>query len=89
MRRLGSRCRDALADRVNGKRTDDDGCHHRCLVVGNEQDGVSAEARAACSGGGVRIEMAPGVDSLNVGVATAVLLNGFREREGAEEAAKC
>lgn len=57
----------------------------RCLVVGNEQDGLSPQACAACSGGGLRIEMAPGVDSLNVGVATAVLLNGLREREEGRE----
>ena len=43
------------------------------LVVGNEQAGISAPLLAACSER-VRIPMAPGQDSLNVGVACGVLL---------------
>ena len=55
-----------------------------CLVMGNEDTGLSPQCRAACSGGGLRIPMAPGVDSLNVGVAAGILLNGLVEREPAQ-----
>ncbi len=43
------------------------------LAVGNEQHGLSAETLAACTDH-VRIPMAPGQDSLNVGVAAGMLL---------------
>ena len=43
------------------------------VVVGNENMGVSAETQAACTEL-VRIPMAPGQSSLNVGVAAGVLL---------------
>lgn len=46
------------------------------IVVGNENTGLSAEARESCTGL-VRIPMASGQSSLNVGVATGVLLYAF------------
>jgi tRNA G18 (ribose-2'-O)-methylase SpoU len=53
---------------------------YRCLleppvavVVGNEQTGISAPVLAACTLR-VRIPMAPGQDSLNVGVAAGLML---------------
>ena len=46
------------------------------LVVGQEFDGVSPATLAACDRV-ARIPMAPGVDSLNVGVAAAVCLHRF------------
>ena len=54
------------------------------LVLGNEEKGISAQCREACGGGGVRIAMSPGVDSLSVVCAAAVLLNSFVEREHEE-----
>lgn len=44
------------------------------LIVGGEAQGAGHEARALAGNRGVYIPMAAGVDSLNVGVATAVLL---------------
>ncbi len=52
-----------------------------CLVLGNEDVGVSDSVRNAKGMRRVRISMAKGVDSLSINNATAVLLNGFRERE--------
>jgi tRNA G18 (ribose-2'-O)-methylase SpoU len=46
------------------------------LVMGSEFDGLGTEATATCDVL-VRIAMATGVDSLNVGVAAAVLLDRF------------
>ncbi len=46
------------------------------LIVGQEFEGVSAPTLAACDRI-ARIPMAPGVDSLNVGVAAAVCLHRF------------
>ena len=46
------------------------------LVMGSEFDGIS-DATAAICDGLVRIRMAAGVDSLNVSVAAAVLLDRF------------
>jgi TrmH family RNA methyltransferase len=53
---------------------------HRCalqppvaVIVGNEQEGISPALLEACTDR-VRIPMAPGQDSLNVGVATGVFL---------------
>ena len=43
------------------------------LVVGNEETGITPATRAACTAR-VAIPMAPGQDSLNVGVAAGVLL---------------
>ena len=43
------------------------------LVVGNEQTGISPPLLELCSER-VRVPMAPGQDSLNVGVAAGVLL---------------
>ena len=43
------------------------------IVVGNENTGLSTEARASCTEL-VRVPMAPGQSSLNVGVAAGVLL---------------
>ena len=51
-----------------------------CVVMGNEDTGISDEVRAVCHDR-VRIDMEPEVDSLNIGVATGILLHGFRERE--------
>jgi tRNA G18 (ribose-2'-O)-methylase SpoU len=44
-----------------------------CLVMGNEESGVSPAVREAADAL-VAIPMAPGVDSLNVGSAAAVFL---------------
>ena len=44
------------------------------LVVGTESHGLSAEARSRL-GAAVRIPMAPGIDSLNVATAAAVMLH--------------
>ena len=44
--------------------------------MGSEFDGLSADATATCDAL-VRIAMAAGVDSLNVAVAAAVLLDRF------------
>lgn len=49
------------------------------LVVGNEGHGVSAESSAATTRS-VRIPMASGVESLNVSVATGILLFEMRSR---------
>lgn len=46
------------------------------LVMGSEFDGLGPDATATCDAL-VRIAMAAGVDSLNVGVAAAVLLDRF------------
>jgi len=56
-----------------------------CLVMGNEDTGIGPEVREACTQR-LRIHMEPGVDSLNIGVATGILLSGFRERELRAEA---
>lgn len=46
------------------------------LIVGSEQSGLTPQTIAACDDA-ARIPMAPGVDSLNVGVAAAVCLHRF------------
>ena len=51
------------------------------VVVGAEFDGLSMKALRACSYR-TRIPMAPGVDSLNVGVAAGVLLARLAEARG-------
>lgn len=52
------------------------------VVVGNEQEGISRPVLEACSHR-VRIPMAPGQDSLNVGVAAGVMLYEiFRQKRG-------
>jgi tRNA G18 (ribose-2'-O)-methylase SpoU len=50
------------------------------VVVGNEEAGLSQETLAACSAR-VAIPMAPGQDSLNVGVAAGVILYELVRRE--------
>lgn len=52
------------------------------VVVGNEESGISPPVLRACSER-VRIPMAPGQDSLNVGVAAGILLYELVRREGA------
>lgn len=49
------------------------------LVVGTEFSGLTARTSAVCSAL-LRIPMAPGVDSLNVAVAAAILLDRLRAR---------
>jgi TrmH family RNA methyltransferase len=51
------------------------------IVVGNETEGLTEATLAACSSL-VRIPMAPGQDSLNVGVAAGVLLYDVVRRSG-------
>jgi TrmH family RNA methyltransferase len=51
------------------------------FVVGNEETGLRPPTLAACTGR-VRIPMAPGQSSLNVGVAAGVLLFEFVRRSG-------
>jgi tRNA G18 (ribose-2'-O)-methylase SpoU len=53
------------------------------LVVGHEGDGLSAAALRACAHL-ARIPMAPGVDSLNVGVSVGVALYEMARRPYAE-----
>jgi tRNA G18 (ribose-2'-O)-methylase SpoU len=53
-------------------------------VVGNETEGVTAEAMAECSQR-VTIPMRPGQSSLNVGVAAGVLLFECLRRAGGED----
>ena len=43
------------------------------LVLGHEGDGLSSDALGACAMR-TRVPMAPGVDSINVSVAAALLL---------------
>ena len=50
---------------------------HAALLVGTEGEGVS-EAALARATHRVRIDMEPGVDSLNVSVAAAIALHRFR-----------
>jgi hypothetical protein len=52
----------------------------RCVVLGNENTGVSLGVRDACTTL-LRIDMNPRVDSLSITVAGGILLNGLRERE--------
>jgi len=49
-----------------------------CVIVGNEQEGVSPELLSLCAVR-VRVPMERGTDSLNVGSALAVILYGIRE----------
>jgi len=51
----------------------------RCLVLGAEGDGISGAMLGQCDGS-VMIPMAPGVDSLNVASASAVLLYELARR---------
>ena len=51
-----------------------------CGVVGSEDKGISVAVREV-SKYLCRIDMAPGVDSLAITVASGVFLNGLRERE--------
>jgi hypothetical protein len=53
-----------------------------CVVFGNEDTGVGGAIRELCADSRVRINMAPGVDSLNIGVATGILLHWFAENDG-------
>jgi tRNA G18 (ribose-2'-O)-methylase SpoU len=51
-----------------------------CLVLGSESAGVSPAVRSVCQTQ-LRIDMAPGIDSLSITVAGGIALNGLRERE--------
>ncbi|MCW3055891.1 MAG: rRNA methylase, partial [Chthonomonadales bacterium] len=52
------------------------------VVVGNEQHGISRPVLEVCSAQ-VQIPMSPGQDSLNVGVATGLMLyEVFRQKTG-------
>jgi tRNA G18 (ribose-2'-O)-methylase SpoU len=55
------------------------------IIVGNEQSGISPPVLAACTEL-VRIPMAPGQDSLNVGVASGVLLYELLRQRMADSA---
>jgi tRNA G18 (ribose-2'-O)-methylase SpoU len=48
-----------------------------CVVMGNEDTGIGESVRGVCEQRRVRISMADGVDSLNIGVACGVLLHWF------------
>jgi tRNA G18 (ribose-2'-O)-methylase SpoU len=52
-----------------------------CCVLGNEDAGISEAVRGLPGLVRLRVDMVPGVDSLSINNATAVLLNGLRERE--------
>ena len=56
-----------------------------CCVLGNEHAGVSEAVRLVQGTRALRISMPPGVDSLSINNAAAVLLNGLREREADDE----
>jgi tRNA G18 (ribose-2'-O)-methylase SpoU len=58
------------------------------LVCGSEHDGVApaTRARAACT---LRVELVPGVDSLNVAVAAAIALHRLRPHPGGPRVAMC
>jgi tRNA G18 (ribose-2'-O)-methylase SpoU len=69
--------------------TDLHGCEFAlpvAFIVGNEQMGITQPLLAACTDR-VRIPMAPGQDSLNVGVAAGVLLYELLRRRLAEKTA--
>ena len=51
-----------------------------CCVMGNEGNGISNEVIGICDTK-VKISISANVDSLSVGVATGVMLNGLRERD--------
>lgn len=72
-----------LAKAQGGQRYDQvDWCSPSALIIGGEAEGASQEAHALATGQ-VHIPMAPGVESLNAAVATAVLLfEARRQREG-------
>ena len=53
-----------------------------CVVFGNEDTGVGEGVRRLCGERRVRINMARGVDSLNIGVAAGILLHWFAEHDG-------
>jgi tRNA G18 (ribose-2'-O)-methylase SpoU len=55
-----------------------DGCDRLALLVGAEGSGLARRTVAACAHR-LRIAMAPGVDSLNVGVAAAIALQRAAE----------
>ena len=60
-----------------------------CIVLGSESEGIRPEVRAACDES-VAIPMQAGVDSLNVGNASAVFFyEAWRQRAGAMEGAHC
>ncbi len=52
-----------------------------CIVLGNEDHGVSENVRVTPGIVRLRIGMAPNVDSLSINNATAILLFGLKERE--------
>jgi len=64
----------SIAGRVDVPETSDPGRRRNALVVGSEFDGLSDATSAMCDRL-LRIGMARGVDSLNVAVASAVLLD--------------
>ena len=51
-----------------------------CVVVGSEAHGITQHVRDACTTR-LRIPMRPGVDSMAINVAAAILMNGLRERD--------
>ena len=55
--------------------------HRYCIVLGNEDHGVSLDVRKTPSIVRLRIDMAPSVDSLSINNATSILLFGLKERE--------
>lgn len=56
------------------------------LIVGNEGAGIS-QAISGSVGGILSVRMSPGVESLNVGVATGILLHALRAAQEAEDRA--
>lgn len=51
-----------------------------CCVMGNEGNGISIDVVDVCDTK-IKISISDNVDSLSVGVATGILLNGLKERE--------
>jgi TrmH family RNA methyltransferase len=64
---------DATGEPLDGRRAPD----HLAIVVGNEGSGLSAESRARAARL-VGLPIAPEVESLNVAVATGILLYELR-----------
>lgn len=81
LRAAGVRCYAAhrAADALDSHALADD-APRWLLAVGNEDRGVQPTIAAACDAR-VAIPMAPGCDSLNVGVAAGILLHGLRAAE--------
>jgi tRNA G18 (ribose-2'-O)-methylase SpoU len=76
---------DRDADLVLEEIARGDVSHSWCCVMGNEGNGISPPVVQTCTHR-LRIDMAPGVDSLSVPIAAGILLHGLKEREARDAA---